>query len=265
MRFGLRKDQHDSISKVFYSHPNLDKVVLFGSRAKGNYHAGSDIDLAMIGNNLKLDEIFQIESELESLSFPTKFDLVLYKSLSDQEVVEHMKRVGRLFYKRYGLREKGLLPIISKNSRILILGSFPSEQSLFKEQYYANPTNQFWEILFNIYNKPFHPEYKDKTDFILESRFALWDVIESCIRDGSTDKKIKSEVVNDFDQLFTNFPNVTHLFFNGKHAFKFFVKHYSKANKFGFSLCLPSTSRLNTHLTIDQKIEKWRIINSNII
>ena len=100
MEFGLNKEQQDSITEKFSLHSNVDQVIIFGSRAMGNYHSGSDIDLALIGDDLRLDELFLIGTELESLSFPINFDLFLFKGISDKDVIDHINRVGKVFYER---------------------------------------------------------------------------------------------------------------------------------------------------------------------
>jgi hypoxanthine-DNA glycosylase len=87
-------------------------------------------------------------------------------------------------------------------------------------------------------------------------------VLESCSRDGSSDKKIKNETFNEFDPLFNNYPNLKRLFFNGLNSYILFYKHPYRVINFASPMILSSTSPLNTHLTIEEKIEKWSIIKN---
>jgi len=93
----------------------------------------------------------------------------------------------------------GLEPIINKDTKVLILGSFPSEKSLETKQYYANPGNQFWKLISenletNLTSKP----YKKRIRELLKNGIGLWDMIESCEREGSTDKKNKKPKTEQF-------------------------------------------------------------------
>jgi len=96
---------------------------------------------------------------------------------------------------------KALLPIIEKSSRILILGTMPGEQSIAKQQYYGNPSNQFWKILFTIFNEDFSLSYEDRKALLSKHKIALWNVLASCQRQGSSDAKIIEEVPNDLDKF----------------------------------------------------------------
>ena len=100
MQFGIPWEQIEAMLIQFSLHPNVEEVLIFGSRSKGTYHSGSDIDLALVGDHLKLDEIFQIKIELEALAFPLGYDLFLYNKISDREIVEQIKMEGKLFYKQ---------------------------------------------------------------------------------------------------------------------------------------------------------------------
>lgn len=81
-------------------------------------------------------------------------------------------------------------PIIDKSSKVLILGSVPGVQSLQEQRYYANPKNQFWRIVYAIFNTSLDTNYEDRISFIRYKGIALWDVIESCNRYGSLDLNI---------------------------------------------------------------------------
>lgn len=102
MKFGLEQTQIEDIQKIVSSNSRIEQVIIFGSRAKGNYRPGSDIDLAVVGGELKFDDLLGIGIELESLNYPVKFDLVLYHQIKDDEVLDHIRRVGILFYEKRG-------------------------------------------------------------------------------------------------------------------------------------------------------------------
>lgn len=152
------------------------------------------------------------------------------------------------------------LPIIDEHSHILILGSIPGQESLRRQEYYANQRNHFWRILFDLYSMPLPGEYSQRISLIKKQGIALWDVIESCLREGSLDSNIEYENPNDFNWLFSKYPNIKFVFFNGGKAFEVFRK------KVGFDLFqgvnfkkLPSTSPANT-MSFDKKLEEWKKI-----
>ena len=98
--FGLAAHTIDEIRQVFQLHPEVEKVVLYGSRAKGNFREGSDIDLTMHGTHLDLTLLQRIENELEDLNLPYKFDLSIFHQISHAGLIDHIARVGVVFYER---------------------------------------------------------------------------------------------------------------------------------------------------------------------
>lgn len=99
MHYGLSDFQYDQIVKVFASNKEVDKVILYGSRAKGTQKPYSDIDITILGDNLNLSVLQKIEIELDDLLLPYKFDVSLYNSIDNNDLVEHIKRVGKTIYK----------------------------------------------------------------------------------------------------------------------------------------------------------------------
>jgi len=97
-RFGLKESVVQEICRVFATHPLVDRVIIYGSRAKGNYRNGSDIDLTVQGEAVSLSEMMKIETELDDLLLPYKIDLSLLHKISDTSLLEHIKRVGAVFY-----------------------------------------------------------------------------------------------------------------------------------------------------------------------
>ena len=100
MEFGFKNEIIDRINSVFEKHPEIDKVIIYGSRAKGNYRTGSDIDLSMFGNNLNYDLIGKVSSEIDDLNTPYLFDISIFDLLNSPSLEEHIQRVGKTFYKR---------------------------------------------------------------------------------------------------------------------------------------------------------------------
>jgi predicted nucleotidyltransferase len=98
--FGLKKNTIERIKSVFSGHPQIDQVIIYRSRAKGNYRNGSDIDLTIKGEAVTLSELMKIETELDDLLLPYKIDLSLLHKINDAEVIDHIKRVGVVFYEK---------------------------------------------------------------------------------------------------------------------------------------------------------------------
>lgn len=97
---GLTKEDIEKINSVFSKYEQVEEVLLYGSRAKGNYKPASDIDLTLIGNNIDLGLQLKIELELDDLLLPYKFDISIYRIIENPEFIAHIKRVGKVFYKR---------------------------------------------------------------------------------------------------------------------------------------------------------------------
>lgn len=100
IQFGLKQEDIDKINDVFASYEGIDSVVVYGSRAKGNFKVGSDIDLTIIENSLTFPEFLEIENTLDDLLLPYKIDLSLKRKISNVDLLSHIDRVGKLFYKR---------------------------------------------------------------------------------------------------------------------------------------------------------------------
>ncbi len=98
MKFGLDDVTIEQLSKVFERNPKVDKALIFGSRAKGNYREDSDIDIALKGNNITLTDVLQLSSSLEDTGVAYKIDLVAYDSIKEPALVEHINRMGIEFY-----------------------------------------------------------------------------------------------------------------------------------------------------------------------
>lgn len=149
-------------------------------------------------------------------------------------------------------------PIISNDSKILILGSIPGVKSLEKQQYYGHPQNKFWKIIFELFNEEFTENYDERLNVLKKHHIALWDVIDSCERKGSLDSEIKNEEANQIEELLEDYPNITAIFCNGGKSYKNLQKLLGKNFKIPIYL-LPSTSPLHT-ISFERKFEEWKKI-----
>lgn len=98
VRFGLKQTILDKINKVFSAHPHIQQVILYGSRAKGNFRKGSDIDLTIKGEDVTLSQLLKIENELDDLLLPYKIDLSLLHQINEPDLIAHIRRVGIVIY-----------------------------------------------------------------------------------------------------------------------------------------------------------------------
>ena len=100
-RFGLKETTIEKICAVFAKFPQVEKAVLYGSRAKGNYKNGSDIDLTLCGGqDLTLNVLYKIATELDDLLLPYTIDLSVFAQLTNPDFIEHIQRVGLVFHER---------------------------------------------------------------------------------------------------------------------------------------------------------------------
>ncbi len=98
--FGLTTRTVEKISGVFARHPGVEKAVLYGSRAKGNYKNGSDIDLTISGHGLVHRDLLKIMGELDDLLLPYTIDLSIFSDITHADLIEHIQRVGVVFYEK---------------------------------------------------------------------------------------------------------------------------------------------------------------------
>lgn len=100
MRFGLKDDTIQQINGVFAKYPQVEKAILYGSRAKGDFKRGSDIDLTLFGDGLNLFVVNKILIDLDELLLAYTFDISIFKQISNPDLVQHIERVGVVFYER---------------------------------------------------------------------------------------------------------------------------------------------------------------------
>ena len=100
MKYGLSSYTIDVIREVFNKHPLITHAILYGSRAKGNFRPNSDIDLTLKGDGLDLTILMKIEAELDDLLLPYKIDLSMFSDLTNVDLIDHINRVGVVFYEK---------------------------------------------------------------------------------------------------------------------------------------------------------------------
>lgn len=149
-------------------------------------------------------------------------------------------------------------PIVCSNCRVLILGSIPGEESLRKQQYYAHPRNQFWRIIYALFDLTPDEDYNKRVEFMKSKGIALWDVIGSCKREGSLDSAIKDETANDFYKLFQENPRIKHVFFNGTKAYETFRKKVGFGSFEGITFTRLCSTSPALRSTFEEKLEVWK-------
>ncbi|MGR9115767.1 MAG: DNA-deoxyinosine glycosylase [Gammaproteobacteria bacterium] len=165
----------------------------------------------------------------------------------------------------------GFAPIVSRSAKVLILGSMPSTTSLAKQQYYGHPRNAFWPVMGALVGAKPEFDYRQRQLILIEHHIAVWDVLQSCIRPGSLDTNIdmNSVKVNDFDAFFEQYEHIRQVFFNGSAAEKVFMQRVLPNLNEHFNYLeyqrLPSTSPANAGMTLEQKINAWKVILQPVV
>lgn len=159
---------------------------------------------------------------------------------------------------------RGLDPVISQDCRILILGSFPSDLSLQKSEYYANPRNDFWKIIEEILGIPLSLSYPERISRLNNKRVGLWDVVRSCSRSGSADSTIRNTCLNPICQLLEKYSDIRCLACNGRKA-ETGLSAVFRANialsRHVDIIYLPSTSPAHA-VRFQEKCEAWTVLCS---
>ncbi|NOQ65563.1 MAG: DNA-deoxyinosine glycosylase [Methyloprofundus sp.] len=156
-------------------------------------------------------------------------------------------------------------------AQILILGSMPSVTSLEKQQYYAHPRNAFWRIMLDLFNDHKPLSYEQGEALLKAQDIAVWDVLESCVRQGSLDSAIQKQSikVNDFAALFKAFPRLHTIFFNGGAAETLYKKNVlpelSLAQQSIKRIKLPSTSPAYAAMSYEDKLAAWQLVKASLV
>lgn len=149
-------------------------------------------------------------------------------------------------------------PLYDENSRVLILGSFPSVKSRKAKFFYGHPQNRFWRVVSAVMGEECPGTVEEKRAFLLRNKIAVWDVIKSCDITGSSDSSIKNAVPNDLTEIFAA-ADIKAVFCNGKASYAMYGKYQEKQTGRSAEV-LPSTSPANAAYGMERLIEEWTII-----
>ena len=149
-------------------------------------------------------------------------------------------------------------PVFDKNSRILILGTFPSVKSREQSFYYGHPQNRFWKVISRLTEEPLPETVEEKKAMLLKHRIAVWDVIESCDIIGSSDSSIRNVVPADLTRILSA-ASIRTIYANGGTAKRLFDRYQKKST--GREIVgLPSTSPANAAWNLDRLLSAWKCI-----
>ncbi len=155
---------------------------------------------------------------------------------------------------------QGLPPLLSRSTRVVILGSFPGVKSLQLQQYYAHPQNQLWRLVFSALSVPSPIEqstscYEIRSKYLIELGVGLWDVYAACERVGSLDSAIAQAQPNDLASLRLRCPQLQAIAHNGGESYK----HAKHTLQLGLPVYkLPSSSPANASWSFERKLAVWQ-------
>ena len=153
-------------------------------------------------------------------------------------------------------------PVYDENSKVLILGSFPSVKSREAQFFYGHPQNRFWKVVASVFEDELPETIEEKREFLISHNIAVWDVIHSCDITGSSDASIKNVVPNDLSIILNN-ATIRNIYVNGKTAYKYYEKYTKKLIK-REAICLPSTSPANAAWNLERLKGEWKVIKEVI-
>ena len=143
-------------------------------------------------------------------------------------------------------------PIYDENTRILILGSFPSVKSRENQFYYGHPQNRFWKVIAHVTGNKMPETIEEKKGMLIGNGIAIWDVIHSCSIIGSSDTSIKDVVVNDFTEILSK-SKITKIYVNGTKAYELYAEKKTGMK----AIKLPSTSPANAAWNLERLYKAW--------
>ena len=149
-------------------------------------------------------------------------------------------------------------PFYDKDSKILILGSFPSVKSREQMFFYGHPQNRFWKVIAQVFKDEVPGTVPEKKAFLAKHHIALWDVIASCDIKGSSDASITNVVANDLSVIL-DVADIHGIFVNGRTAEKYY-KLYSEDITCRKAVCLPSTSPANAAWSMEKLVGAWAAV-----
>jgi len=155
----------------------------------------------------------------------------------------------------------GLSPVIGQGPMVLVLGTIPSALSDSKQEYYGNPQNHFWKVIYGVFDSEPDQDYKARLGFLKGKHIALWDVLKECDIDGSKDHTIIDPVPNNIESLLRKHNSISYIFINGKKALELYdqlvLDSLPRNSRHPMVIALPSTSTANP-ISLPMKIEAWK-------
>lgn len=153
-------------------------------------------------------------------------------------------------------------PVFDENSKVLILGTFPSVKSREQQFYYGHPQNRFWKLLALLTEEDVPQTISEKKEFLLRNRIAIWDVVQSCTIEGSSDSSIRDVVANDISSILEK-AQIRGIFTNGGKAFELYKKYIHPVSGID-AIKLPSTSPANAAFSMERLMREWEIVKKSL-
>lgn len=149
-------------------------------------------------------------------------------------------------------------PVYDADSRVLILGTFPSVKSRENQFFYGHPQNRFWKVMAGLTGQPVPQTVSQKKQLLLDQHIAIWDVIQRCEIEGSSDSSIRNVVPCDLTAILRG-SRIRAIFANGATAAKLYEKHQKKQTGMEI-ITLPSTSPANAAYRLEDLLQAWAVI-----
>lgn len=151
-------------------------------------------------------------------------------------------------------------PLFNEESRVLVLGSFPSVKSREGRFFYHHPQNRFWRVISSVFEEPVPVTIEEKRELLLRCKVAVWDVIQSCEITGSSDSSIRNVIPNDLGKVL-NHSKIQRIFANGSTSYQLYMKYIHPVT--GMEIFkLPSTSPANAAYSLERLLKEWSILKS---
>lgn len=153
-------------------------------------------------------------------------------------------------------------PLFDEDSKVLVLGSFPSVKSREAQFFYHHPQNRFWKVISMVCNESVPNTIEEKRALLLRNKIAVWDVIQSCEIVGSADSSIKNVIANDLSKILKQ-AQICRIITNGNTSYQLYMKYIYPITGIEAQK-LPSTSPANASFSLDRLVQEWSIVRSFI-